>query len=312
MRERAGELIDGFVDRGEVDAYLEWCEPLPSSIFLSIMGIPQSQLEGFLAFKNTISRRRVRSLDHAGERGWPAFDATATRGSPPTSTGASEPATTATTDRLAACRPRSTGGGVNRDELHGICNLLMIAGLDTVAASLACILAHLARTPHDREALLADPSKWPMGIEEMMRFESPVTQGFRHVVGRRRAAERHARRPAPTRSCGGRRANVDPEAFDDPLTVDLDRSPNAHICFASGWHRCLGSHLARMELRAALDVWHQPHPRLPHRRRRRARLLRQPEGAAPPAARLVASRHAHDDPEDRALSASGSCTTSST
>ncbi len=54
VRERADELIDAFIDRGEVDAYLEWCEPLPSSIFLSIMGIPQSQLEGFLVFKNTI------------------------------------------------------------------------------------------------------------------------------------------------------------------------------------------------------------------------------------------------------------------
>src|SRR5262249_6140020 len=54
VRERANELIDAFVDRGEVDAYVEWCEPLPSSIFLSIMGIPQSELTSFLAFKNTI------------------------------------------------------------------------------------------------------------------------------------------------------------------------------------------------------------------------------------------------------------------
>jgi len=44
------------------------------------------------------------------------------------------------------------------------------------------------------------------------------------------------------------------------MSIQLDRSPNAHICFASGWHRCLGSHLARMELRAALDVWHQRIP----------------------------------------------------
>ena len=53
------------------------------------------------------------------------------------------------------------GRTINRDELHGICNLLMIAGLDTVAASLSCILAHLARNPERRAQLLADPTLWP-------------------------------------------------------------------------------------------------------------------------------------------------------
>jgi cytochrome P450 len=55
-------------------------------------------------------------------------------------------------------------------------------------------------------------------------------------------------------------ANLDPDYFPDPLAVDFDRKPNPHIAFASGFHRCLGSHLARMELRAALDVFHQRIP----------------------------------------------------
>ena len=135
----------------------------------------------------------------------------------------------------------------------------MIAGLDTVAASLACILAHLARTPSDREALLADPSKWPMGIEEMMRFESPVTQGFRHVVA-------DVELPSGTLEAGTNAivwwagANVDPDAFDDPLTGrSRPVAERAHL-LPSGWHRSLGSHLPRMELRAALDMWHSAFP----------------------------------------------------
>ena len=48
-------------------------------------------------------------------------------------------------------------------------------------------------------------------------------------------------------------ANVDPNAFDDPLKVDFNRGRTAHIVFASGTHRCLGSHLARLELRIALE-----------------------------------------------------------
>jgi cytochrome P450 len=253
VRERAEELIDSFIDRGEADAYLEWCEPLPSSIFLSIMGIPPSQLAGFLEFKNTILGGNYDDSVTPEQR-MAAFDAC-------------DAWFAAEFDRRDASgdygddligwlmNTEFDGRPINRDELHGICNLLMIAGLDTVAASLSCILARLARNPDERAALLADRSKWPMAIEEMMRFESPVTQGFRHVVA-------DVELPSGTLKSGTNAivwwagANVDPEAFDDPLTVRLDRSPNAHICFASGWHRCLGSHLARMELRAALDVWH--------------------------------------------------------
>ena len=99
----------------------------------------------------------------------------------------------------------------------------------------------------------------PSAIEEIFRFESPVTQGFRH-------ATKDIELPSGTLKAGTNAvlwwsaANVDSEAFDEPLEVRLDRQPNPHIGFASGWHRCLGSHLARMELRAALDVWHSRIP----------------------------------------------------
>jgi cytochrome P450 len=55
-------------------------------------------------------------------------------------------------------------------------------------------------------------------------------------------------------------ANLDPAAFDKPLEVNFERHPNPHIGFANGFHRCLGSHLARMEMRVALEVWHQRIP----------------------------------------------------
>ncbi len=257
IRERANELIDQFIDRGNADAYAEWCDPLPSSIFLSIMGIPQSEREHFVSFKNVIISenpfepptpqerdaafsdceawfaaefdRRERSGDHGDDMiGW-------------------------------LLTTEVDGRPINRDELHGICSLLMVAGLDTVAASLSCILANLARNPERRDALLAEPSLWPSAIEELMRFESPVTQGFRHVV-------EDVELPSGTLPAGTNAivwwaaANVDPETFEAPMSVQLDRTPNPHICFAAGWHRCLGSHLARMELRVALDVWHSRIP----------------------------------------------------
>jgi cytochrome P450 len=55
-------------------------------------------------------------------------------------------------------------------------------------------------------------------------------------------------------------ANVDPAEFDDPMTVRFDRSVNRHVGFGAGVHRCLGSHLARRELRVALREWHKRIP----------------------------------------------------
>jgi cytochrome P450 len=262
VRARANELTDKFVKKGEVDAYAEWCDPLPSSIFLSIMGIPASEREHFIAFKNVILAENPFQPPTPQERDAAFTDC--------------EQWFAAEFDR----RERSGDLGddvigwlmqtsvddrpITRDELHGICNLLMIAGLDTVAASLSCLLAHLARNPQRRAQLLADPKLWPSAIEELMRFESPVTQGFRHVVD-------DVDLPSGTMKAGTNAivwwaaANVDHDAFEDPLSIRLDRTPNAHICFASGWHRCLGSHLARMELRVAMDVWHSriPNYRIP-------------------------------------------------
>ena len=96
IRARANELIDAFVDRGEADAYVEWCDPLPSSIFLSIMGIPASEREHFVSFKNVIIpenpiRPAVRRSSATPR------SPTARIGSAPSSIAANDRATTATT-----------------------------------------------------------------------------------------------------------------------------------------------------------------------------------------------------------------------
>ena len=147
------------------------------------------------------------------------------------------------------------GDRLTHENILDILGLLMIAGLDTVAASLACMLSFLARHPDRRAELLADPSRWPSAIEELMRFESPVTDGGRIAVepldlpsGEHVDAGTHLH-------ISWSAANLDPVTFPDPLHVDFGRSPNPHIGFASGFHRCLGSHLARMEMRVALEAW---------------------------------------------------------
>ena len=259
VRALADELIDGFIGRGHADLYDEFCAILPSTIFLRLMGIPTTELTYFLDFKNDLLR------ENAGE-----------------TVAAREARVTAAAGRCYAyfnnVLDEREASGVPGDDLLGrfltaeveghrltrenildICYLLMIAGLDTVAASLSCILAWLARHPEERRRVVADPSMWPDAIEELMRWETPVPGGNRTPTIDMEIGDQTV--PAGTNvAVLWAAANMDPEKFTDPLTVDLSRRPNPHYSFAAGFHRCLGSHLARMELLAALDQFHRRIP----------------------------------------------------
>ena len=156
--QRANELIDGFVDRGEADAYVEWCDPLPSSIFLSIMGIPQSEREHFIVVQERDHPARpVRRRPTPTERETPPSPTARTWFAAEFDRRERSGDLRRRHHRLAAARPRSTGARITRDELHGICNLLMIAGLDTVAASLVVHPGPPRPSSRAPRQLLAEP-----------------------------------------------------------------------------------------------------------------------------------------------------------
>jgi cytochrome P450 len=259
IRAQASALIDRFLARGEADVYSLWCEPLPSSIFLSLMGIPDSDLEYFLDFKRAQLRpdtslpldQLLANMRAAADRCYAYFerviDERTTRGDPGS-------------DLIGWCLTTEVDGErLTREDVLDITYLLMIAGTDTVGSSLACILCWLARHPEERRWILADPARWPAAIEELMRFESPVTEGSRMPqVDIELSGEKIAAGTICHVSWAA--ANLDPAVFPDPLRVDLTRTPNPHIAFASGFHRCLGSHLARLDLRVALSEFHRRIP----------------------------------------------------
>lgn len=137
----------------------------------------------------------------------------------------------------------------NEDQL-GVASLLLVAGIDTTWSMLGSSLWWLAQHPAARQRLRASPELWPSAVEELLRRFAPVsvvrivTQDT-CIGGRAVSRDDHLLLPLPA-------ANLDPDAFPEPHTLQLDRAPNRHLAFGAGVHRCIGAHLARMELRVAL------------------------------------------------------------
>jgi cytochrome P450 len=151
------------------------------------------------------------------------------------------------------------GRALSRDEVLNIIFVLVFAGLDTVSASLSCLVSWFARHPESRQQVIDDPSLLPHAIEELLRYESPVPAITRFAIEDFQLAgeEIHAGDSLNLLLCV---ANLDPQAIPDPLTVDFTRDTKSHVDFGMGVHRCLGSHLARMELRVALEALHDRVP----------------------------------------------------
>jgi cytochrome P450 len=127
------------------------------------------------------------------------------------------------------------GDRLSHNDILDICFLFLIAGLDTVSDSLTCFYAFLAQHPEHRRQIAEDPAVIPAAVEELLRWESPVAGGVPRV------AQQDVELP------GGQ-------------YVRFDRGKNPHIAFGGGVHRCLGSHLARRELRITLREWHRRIP----------------------------------------------------
>ncbi|GAB2909473.1 cytochrome P450 [Nonomuraea fastidiosa] len=145
--------------------------------------------------------------------------------------------------------------GQKLEALHvaGTMALLLIAGIDTTWSAIGASLWHLAKTPADRERLVAEPELLPTAMEEFLRAYAPVTMA-RLVKedmtwrGVEMKADDWVLLSFPS-------ANRDPRQFERAGEVVIDREVNRHVAFGLGIHRCVGSHLARMELRVALEVW---------------------------------------------------------
>ena len=255
---RVNHFVDAFAERGSCDFTAEFAELFPASVFLGMMGLPWDELDTLIELRDGLLRpgtpdmlasERSAIQRATAQRVYAYFDAILDqRAAKPRDDILSSFVTT-----------ESEGDRLTRDEVLAICFVLLTAGLDTVTDSLTCFFAFLAQHPEHRRRIVDDPDVIPNAVEELLRWETPVP-----------AVVRWAREDAVL---GGEAveaghhvlvnlsaANLDPVEFPDPLAVQFDRPVNRHLAFGGGVHRCLGSHLARRELRIALREWHRRIP----------------------------------------------------
>jgi cytochrome P450 len=261
---RVNYFIDSFIDAGECNFSEQFAELLPSSVFLGLMGLPWDELDTFLRLRDGILRpdkfdpnamfdvdARMAVQRSTGEDIYEYFNRVC-----------DEREKHPTDDILThLVHVDIDGERLTREEILDICFLFLIAGLDTVSDSLTCFYAFLANHPEHRLQLVENPSLIPSAVEELLRWESPVPSGVPRIATQDTELPNGARIPAGTAVMVNYGAgNVDPSEFADPFEVRFDREPNRHIAFGGGVHRCLGSHLARRELRITLREWHRRIP----------------------------------------------------
>ncbi|GGQ28489.1 cytochrome P450 [Actinomadura coerulea] len=240
------ELIDSFEGRDVVDAAQEYAQHIPIRVIADMLGFPPEDGPRFREFvENTLEGvnlppdERIARMDKL-------FDYLLEQ----IRDHVANPRDDLTTYLIEA---ELYGRKLEPSHVSGTMALLLIAGIDTTWSAIGASLWHLAGTPADRERLVADPSLVPTAMEEFLRAFAPVTMArlVREDMDWRGAemkADDWILLSFPA-------ANRDPAQFDRADEVVIDREVNRHAAFGLGIHRCVGSHLARMELRTALEVW---------------------------------------------------------
>jgi cytochrome P450 len=245
-REFCEELVAGFAGRDVVDAAAEYAQHIPMRVIADMLGFPPEDGPQFARFvENTLEGVNLppeERIDRMGELFEYIYDRIREH--------IAHPREDLTSYLLDV---ELYGSKLDPSHVAGTIVLLLIAGIDTTWSAIGASLWHLAGHPDDRRRLVAEPELLPTALEEFLRAYAPVTMARLvkedmswHGVDMR--ADDWVLLPFPA-------ANRDPEQFERADDVVLDRKVNRHAAFGLGIHRCVGSHLARMELRVALEVW---------------------------------------------------------
>jgi cytochrome P450 len=257
VRRIARGLIDEVAPHGKCDFHEEIATPLPSELFLALMGLPTEDLDLFLRWRDESIRPPVEPGDFEGAQ---RIRTQVAHEISEYFRGLIARCRQAPSDTLLSRIVHSTidGEPLSEVELLGIAHLLLLGGLDTVTATLDCMVTFLATHPEHRRQLVEDPSIIPAAVEELLRWLTPVMVIPRSIKEDVEIGGVQLRAGDGVMLAIGA-ANDDESEFSDP-SVDFLRQPNRHVAFGGSNHSCLGAHLARLELRVTLEELHSRIP----------------------------------------------------
>jgi cytochrome P450 len=248
VRRLCGELLDrmGEIEPGEtvVDAAVQYAQHIPVNVIGRMLGFPEQDEGLFREFVHTTLER----INEPPEQRRDAFQRL------------EQYIDAQVEDHIANPRDDLTGylldveiagNKLDPDHVSGSIILLLIAGIDTTWSAIGSSIWHLAQHPEDRRRLLDDPEVMTFALEEFLRAYAPVTMA-------RLVAKDHDFHGCPMKQHDWvllpfPAANRDPKQFEDAESFVIDRQVNRHSAFGLGIHRCLGSNLARLELKVALE-----------------------------------------------------------
>ena len=247
VRAICNELIDGFIDQPGVDAAAHYTKHIPTRAIAHMLGIPEKDGDLFIKWIHEILELGIHDdatlMRAVGDMTAYFAEQIEARKKHPTD------------DLISTLMNARDKDGQPLTDAHvqGSLRLLLIAGIDTTWSGIGSSLWHLAKTPADRERLIAEPKLLPTAIEEFLRAYSPVMMA--REVMKETTVSGCPIKPGNMVLLSFPAANRDPAVFPDADKVIIDRKENRHAAFGLGIHRCIGSNLARMEMLVAIEEW---------------------------------------------------------
>jgi len=244
LQRHAAEMIAAFAGRGECEVMADFARLYPFQVFLDLYGLPLEDRDRLIAWKDAIIADKPYLSQEDIDKGYELLaylaDVIQQRRQNPSS------------DMLS--RVMNSEGNFSDVELLGMSHLLILAGLDTVTAAIGFALFELARRPQLREALRDNPKQIRVFIEEIVRLEPSAPVAPRVTTEVVTVGGMTLPPGTPVRLC---MAAVNRDGSDAMSTDDLflDGKVHRHWGFGGGPHRCLGSHLARIELTIVVAEW---------------------------------------------------------
>ena len=242
IRERARALLAGLSSPADLAA--DFAQPLPLDITLAVIGVPDQDMgpvaEGAKATIEGVGDDPVTMFEKIGAAyGYLAQDLVPKLRAQPG-------------DDLVSflCGAEIDGEPLSDIVIASIAFNVVGAGFDTTYKSLSSSFAFLATHPDDQRRIRAC-SDLELAVEELLRMFAPVSVGRIATGDFEYGGVQFKEGEAVLLACPA--AGRDPAVFPDPDTPDFERRSNKHLAFGTGIHRCLGMHLARLEMRVALE-----------------------------------------------------------